>query len=179
MHSKHDESGQYALVDPDEYDLDGDGDTLPGSPRDPLPPRPRRRRYRSWTHVVSIVLLVELANLAVLAAIFAAWWYGAFPGGAAPRACLPTAFNVTRTFEVDRSELRLVANTSEAEEFWMGITRGRNNGLVSLPKAWADAQGLEQSGLATRPGETVFQVDAFHQLHCLVSLVGVWEVESC
>lgn len=158
MHDK-DGSGQYALVDPEEYDLDDE----PGSPRNP----PSPPHHRSWISIAKIVLLVEAANLTVLAIIFAAWWYGAFPSST--QDYLPSAFNMSRTFDVDKSELRLVANTTDAEEFWMSITRGKNNGLVSLPKEWADAQGLEQSGLATNPGETVFQVDAFHQLHCLVS----------
>jgi hypothetical protein len=154
-----DHSGRYTLVNPEEYELDDE---------DPLH-SPLSTAYstspRSWWDTAKIVLWVEFANLAVLAIIFAAFYYRPF---ASDKLYMPSALNVSKTFRVGRAELELVANNTAANEYWMSITRGRNNGLVSLPKEWAERQGLRQSGLATREGETVFQVDAFHQLHCLV-----------
>lgn len=151
-----DESGQYALVDPEEYEHALDSPTVV-----PVPKKSLR-----WV-IIRVVVLTEIVNLVLLAIGFLLFWYRPWiPSTTTPP---PTTFNVTSTFAVDKHDLKLVANTSEADAFWMSITRDKNNGLVSLPKALAEERGLEASGLATKDGEIVFQVDAFHQLHCLVS----------
>lgn len=119
-------------------------------------------------NVAKIAVWVELANLAVLAVIVLAVTNR--PSSVAAQTDMPTAYNVTKTFRVDKTELSMTANSTEAEEYWLSFTQGKNNGLVSVPMKWAEEQGLNSSGLPTAEGETVFQVDAFHQLHCLVSL---------
>ncbi|KAF2399115.1 ATP-dependent DNA helicase [Trichodelitschia bisporula] len=71
------------------------------------------------------------------------------------------------TFSVNKSDLALALNTDLANDYWMNITRDRNNGLISAPSAWAVELGLPTSKQRTADGETVLQVDMFHQLHCL------------
>jgi hypothetical protein len=151
-----DESGDYALVDPEECALD--------SPRIPLQ-APYSRRL-----VIKTVLCTQLLNVALLSLVYLVFWYQPFSASEA-LGFPPTDFNMSTTFEVDKTNLHLVANNSEADAYWMSITKGYNNGLVSVSKAWAEEQGLDASGVATVEGETVFQVDAFHQLHCLVRLL--------
>jgi len=81
---------------------------------------------------------------------------------------LPLSRNVTKVFTVDKDDLRLALNTDAANYYWLNITRDLRNGLVSLPEKLTKNSGLEGSGLNTTVGESVFQVDMFHQLHCLV-----------
>jgi hypothetical protein len=81
---------------------------------------------------------------------------------------MPHSHNITSIFTVNKSDLHLALDTDEANYYWLNITRDMRNGLVSLPTKVTQKLGLEGSGLKTAPGETVFQVDMFHQLHCLV-----------
>src|ERR1700712_5421057 len=80
---------------------------------------------------------------------------------------MPHHHNMTQTFTVNKSDLHLALNTEEANFYWLNITRDLRNGLVSLPTSLTSKLGLLGSGLKTAPGESVFQVDMFHQLHCL------------
>lgn len=84
---------------------------------------------------------------------------------------MPLLYNTSRTFTVNKEDLALVRNTKFANEYWKNITAGNNNGLVSMPIAWAEAHNLKSSDQKTAPGQSVFQVDLFHQLHCLVCLL--------
>lgn len=84
---------------------------------------------------------------------------------------MPMQYNISRTFTVDKEDLSLVKNTKFANHYWKNLTAGNQNGLVSMPLSWAKAQGLDSSHQKTAPEQTVFQVDMFHQLHCLVRLL--------
>lgn len=80
----------------------------------------------------------------------------------------PLQRNTIQTFTVDKEDLHLALDTEEANFYWLNITRDFRNGLVSLKDDSTRGLGLEGSGLATEEGDSVFQVDMFHQLHCLV-----------
>lgn len=80
---------------------------------------------------------------------------------------MPLAYNVSTTFNSNRSDITHVGHTDFADAYWQNITFHSRNGLVSLPKTSVLSQGLELSGLPTYPDQTVLQVDLFHQLHCL------------
>lgn len=82
---------------------------------------------------------------------------------------MPLKYNVSRAFTVDKNDLSLVKSAPKADKYWMSITADRRNGLVSIPLGWLKKYGLKPSAQKTKDGETVFSVDMFHQLHCLVS----------
>jgi hypothetical protein len=79
----------------------------------------------------------------------------------------PLDFNTTKTFTINKTDLSLVHSGQPGDSFWKNLTFDRNNGLVSLPLTYVQAQNLTPSGLPSEPGHSVFQVDVFHQLHCL------------
>ena len=81
---------------------------------------------------------------------------------------MPLKYNTSQTFTVNKNDLSLVKSSPEADKYWMSITKDRRNGLVSIPLDWAKKHGLRPSAQKTKDGETVFSVDMFHQLHCLV-----------
>ncbi|KAI9704619.1 MAG: hypothetical protein M1820_005532 [Bogoriella megaspora] len=114
--------------------------------------------------IVIIIFFVEIANVVFYASwhfILAPWTTRTEPEG------LPLSYNATRIFTANISDLSLVHASPEADSYWSSITKGANNGLVSLPMDITLTQGLEHSGLNTTPGQGVFQIDAFHQLHCV------------
>jgi hypothetical protein len=89
---------------------------------------------------------------------------------------MPLRYNTSQTFTVDKQDLSLVQSSLKADKYWMSITKDRRNGLVSIPLDWAKKHGLKPSTQKTKEGETVFSVDMFHQLHCLVSRLRLGEL---
>src|SRR4051812_48413177 len=90
---------------------------------------------------------------------------------------MPLKYDVDRTFTVDKDDLSLVKSSPKADKYWMSITADRRNGLVSVPLDWAKKHNLGHSAQKTRHGETVLQVDMFHQLHCLVRTAKLRECQ--
>lgn len=76
-------------------------------------------------------------------------------------------YNTTSIFSVDKSDLGLVLHTERANKYWKDITVGYNNGLVSIPNTQTLSFNIPPSNLTTIEGESVYQVDVFHQIHCL------------
>jgi hypothetical protein len=54
----------------------------------------------------------------------------------------------------------------------MNITFDSNNGLIAVPNSYASKYGSRSSNLPAADGQTVLQVDVFHQLHCLERIRG-------
>jgi hypothetical protein len=148
---------------------------------------PVSRPLKRSPSILGVVIWLEVANVVVFALLYALWntsrihyqWgYGmcSLLYESASNLTdihldldgMPLKYNVSRTFTVDRQDLSLVKNTPEANNYWMNITFDRRNGLVSLPTDWAKKYELKPSAQKTKNGESVFQVDMFHQLHCLV-----------
>lgn len=143
--------------------------------------RTQRKRWALW----KVVLLIEVLNVVALAASYGAWkvgkrWKNIYQSPSSmPAICssltntsdavlkMPHHHNITQTFTVNKSDLHLALNTDQANFYWLNITRDMRNGLISLPLALTKPLGLQGSGQKTAPGESVFQVDMFHQLHCL------------
>jgi len=126
---------------------------------------PNRRSSRVRLSTWKLVILIEVANVIFFALFFGGWKVAKRH----PYRILhmPHHRNTTQIFTVDKSDLHLALNTEEANNYWLNITRDMRNGLVSLPTKITKKVGLEGSGMKTAPGETVFQIDMFHQLHCL------------
>ena len=74
------------------------------------------------------------------------------------------AYNTTLRFE---NGSHLLAGSSEADHYWGELLS--SGGVVSLDTQWALAQGLRQSATSpTDSSQSIYQVDVFHALHCLV-----------
>jgi hypothetical protein len=151
----------------------------------------QRRRSTRKTSTLRIVFWVEAANALLFVLLYVLWHFGSWPRShhcksgqgcrdiATPTKILnrrtqffspddrPLDFNTTKTFTVNKTDLSLVHSGQPGDGFWRNVTFDRNNGLVSLPLTYVHAQNLTPSGLPSEPGHSVFQVDVFHQLHCL------------
>ncbi|KAI9661226.1 MAG: hypothetical protein M1821_009553 [Bathelium mastoideum] len=151
----------YALL-PRGHASDGDEEDFPASIRKPITPI----RSSFWL-VVMIISFVEIAHVL----LYACWHFVFNPlYSNSTSADPPSAYNITQTFTANVSDLSLVRSNPDAEAYWHSITKGANNGLVSIPSTYARAHNLELSGLNTTAGESVFQIDAFHQLHCVARI---------
>ena len=125
--------------------------------------RPAESARPTFWLVVIIICFVEIAHIL----LYACWHFLLTPFSLSGATDIPSAYNITQTFTANVSDLSLVRSSPDVDAYWSSITKGANNGLVSLPSAVAYAQNLELSNLSTTAGESVFQVDAFHQLHCV------------
>lgn len=70
----------------------------------------------------------------------------------------------------DQSSIYTSANYTEADLAWDAINH--DSGIVAVPKDWATAKGLPLG--STFPwdnSKSIYFVNAYHGLHCLVSLV--------
>lgn len=180
------EDHEYTPVDLDEDEIRYE------KPRNWFPKdhgRTERKRWALW----KVVLLIEILNVLALATGIGAWrigkkWKNYYHGERFPLQPfrtphldldfhadhlpasvlqMPYHHNTTSTFTVNKTDLHLALNTNEANIYWLNITRDHRNGLISLPLSLTKPLGLQGSGLKTAPDESVFQVDMFHQLHCL------------
>ena len=74
-------------------------------------------------------------------------------------------YNTTMTF---RNNSHLLRDTWEAKKYWNDALE--TAGVLSLDTQWAFDQGLRPSAVSpTDPSQSIYQVDVFHALHCLVS----------
>ncbi|TLD22584.1 hypothetical protein E2P81_ATG07777 [Venturia nashicola] len=146
-------------------DLDED-ETRYEKPRNWLPKDYGRTGYKRWA-LWKVVLLIEVLNIIALATGIGAWKVGKKWKNYYQVLQMPYHHNTTSTFTVNKTDLHLALNTEEANYYWLNITRDHRNGLISLPLLLTNPLGLQGSNLTTAPGESVFQVDMFHQLHCL------------
>lgn len=75
-------------------------------------------------------------------------------------------YNTTREFS-NHSHL-LLGDSDEANGYWRHLIE--SGGVVSLDTEWALDQGLRASHQSpTDPSQSIYQIDVFHALHCLVS----------
>lgn len=75
------------------------------------------------------------------------------------------AYNTTMSFH-NNSELLL--SSDDADVYWARLLE--SGGVVSLDTEWALDQGLQVSAESpTDSSQSIYQVDVFHALHCLVS----------
>jgi len=75
------------------------------------------------------------------------------------------AYNTTMSFH-DNSDL--LRGTAAANDYWKKLLDG--GGVVSLNTEWALEQGLQESATSpTDSSQSIYQIDVFHALHCLVS----------
>lgn len=76
------------------------------------------------------------------------------------------AYNTTMKFHNQPELLRI---SDEADNYWRNLLG--SGGVVSLNTQWALGQGLKQSATSPTDSEqSIYQVDVFHALHCLVPL---------
>ena len=156
-----DESDCALLLPEQKFEQDFEDD-----PHQPIP-RPSKSMQSSFWLVIIIIFFVEIAHVL----LYACWHFLSDPFFSFTSSInLPSAYNISQTFTANVSDLSLVHSTPDANAYWSSITKGANNGLVSLPSAYAGSHGLEFSGVNTSAGESVFQVDAFHQLHCVARI---------
>lgn len=74
-------------------------------------------------------------------------------------------YNTTMRFQ---NNSNLVGYTHEAAEYWRDLLD--NGGVVSLNTEWAQEQGLRPSAESpTDSTQSIYQVDVYHALHCMVS----------
>ena len=152
----------YALLSPGGITDGGEDEQFDES----MPSHAKSARPSFWL-VVIIICFVEIAHVL----LYACWHFVSIPIFSLPGPTdLPSAYNITQTFTANTSDLSLVHSSLDTDAYWSSITKGANNGLVSLPSTFARSQNLELSGLNTTIGESVFQVDAFHQLHCVARI---------
>lgn len=78
-------------------------------------------------------------------------------------------YNTTMKFHNNSELLR---DSDMANDYWRNLLGG--GGVISVNTEWALAQGLQQSATSpTDPNQSIYQVDVFHALHCLVSFDAV------
>lgn len=156
------EEDAYALLSP-RRTFDGDSEE---EFRGPVSRPPKSTRPSFWL-VIIIIFFVEIAHVV----LYACWHFVFTPfySSSGPTN-VPSTYNITQTFTANISDLSLVHSSPETDAYWSSITKGANNGLVSLPSAFAHSHNLELSSLNTSVGESVFQIDAFHQLHCVARI---------
>lgn len=62
-----------------------------------------------------------------------------------------------------------MADSHDADKYWRDLLD--SGGVISLNTEWARKQGLRPSAQSpTDPSQSIYQVDVFHALHCLVCL---------
>jgi hypothetical protein len=77
---------------------------------------------------------------------------------------LATTYNTTMTFH---NQSDLLRSSQEADTYWARLLE--SGGVVSLDTEWARGQGLRKSATSpTDPSQSIYQVDIFHALHCMV-----------
>jgi hypothetical protein len=81
-------------------------------------------------------------------------------------------YNTTLEF---RNQSELLRISDEANNYWRDLLS--SGGVVSLNTQWALDQGLKQSATSPTDSEqSIYQVDVFHALHCLVPLPCMHEL---
>jgi hypothetical protein len=74
------------------------------------------------------------------------------------------AYNTTMRFD---NYSHLLQDSVEAKSYWGKLLQ--TGGVLSLDTEWALKQGLRPSAESpTDPSQSIYQVDVFHALHCLV-----------
>jgi hypothetical protein len=136
--------------------------------------------------LLRIIFWVEVANLLIFTLLYSLWTVvihirvKGSPIFVRSRSALtmdgtddrPLQYNVTTTFTVDKTNLTLIKLGPTGDNYWMNITFHSNNGLVAVSDAFASKHGSHLSKLPAPEGQTVLQVDVFHQLHCLERIRG-------
>lgn len=76
------------------------------------------------------------------------------------------SYNTTMVFQ---NNSNLLLDSDEAANYWRNLLG--SGGVVSLDTEWAHQQGLRPSAMSpTDSSQSIYQVDVFHALHCLVRL---------
>lgn len=87
------------------------------------------------------------------------------------------SYNTTMRFH-NNSEL--LNDSKDADAYWQDLLQ--SGGVVSLNTEWAREQGLRPSAMSpTDSTQSIYQVDTFHALHCLVRLfvaITSWQIGS-
>lgn len=126
---------------------------------------------QSKTRSIGFIHLAIVGSELVLLAILLAGYVGLKHGSQPSQdsldglSYLTTSYNTTMTFH---NQSHLLRASSEADSYWARLLE--SGGVVSLDTQWAHAQGLRKSAISpTDPSQSIYQVDVFHALHCMVS----------
>jgi hypothetical protein len=75
-----------------------------------------------------------------------------------------TAWKTSTPYNPDTGESR-----QEVDQRWDAIIP--DHGVVALDRTWAEERGLMRSMyMPSNPQKVVYVLEAYHQLHCLVSI---------
>lgn len=142
-----------------------------GAPRRrSVAPEYEARRSGSSTAIHAGIVFLELVACAVLIAGFVVL-DEARPLQGTGRGLLDglarlASYNSSMRFDNGSS---LLADSRQADDYWRRLLE--SGGVVSLDTDWALRQGLRPSAQSpTDASRSIYQVDVFHALHCLVGL---------
>jgi hypothetical protein len=122
---------------------------------------------------IRLILYIELIHIILLLLAISLWYFINNPNPSSQLTSITSYTRISRqrstiTFpEDDASFLNTTLPTPDADSLWFNLTVGNNNGFVSLPSSFITYYNLPVTYLPTNPGENVYQLNVFHQLHCL------------
>ena len=128
--------------------------------------RPRGFIFRSlnYTHVILIGVELVLAAVLVVGAVLGTSCQARKHLDGLSELGL---YNTTMRFD---NHSHLLRDSSEAKQYWSDLLD--SGGVLSLNTKWALQQGLRASAASpTDPSHSIYQLDVFHALHCLVSII--------
>lgn len=131
------------------------------------------RQKRSWTSSPAVHIAVIGSELVLLAILLVGYILlhsrtdGSVPADEALDGLLLLAgtYNTSMTFH---NQSDLLRSSEEADVYWARLLE--SGGVVSLDTESARQSGLRESAISpTDPSQSIYQVDIFHALHCMVS----------
>lgn len=161
----------YTRLDDAKSDSD---DTIEGedvsSPNHPDSVRYQQSRRWFESPTIHIAILgTELLLLAILLAGYAVLYrssHGLVPANGSLDGLreIASTYNTTMTFH---NQSDLLRSSHEADTYWAKLLE--SGGVVSLNTDWALQSGLPESASSpTDSTQSIYQVDSFHALHCMV-----------
>lgn len=129
-------------------------------PQDEDGEQPRPTTINRWrTSTVYILLIVEALLLTTIFVGLTRWSRGDDPNN---------YFSLRQYNKTIKYDLGLehMEDTPQSEKFWQDLID--NNGVVSVPTAWALSTGFAPSRAhPDQADHSIYQIDAFHTIHCL------------
>lgn len=116
-----------------------------------------------YLHVVIIAIETILAAILILGYILVSQTHS-------PKPALDGLLNLNSytTSSKFHNNSHLLRGSHEANTYWKTLLN--SGGVVSLDTKWALSQGLSESATSpTDSSKSIYQVDVFHALHCMVS----------
>ncbi len=140
----------------------------------------RKRRWICTPTAHIAIVSTELILFTILIAIYAFLRSGQHTSPMGDNALdgltrLASTYNTTMIFYNQSSLLR---SSHDADMYWANLLE--SGGVVSLNTKWALESGLRKSATSpTDPSQSIYQVDVFHALHCMVCVfISSWQTRS-